>query len=112
MLHKIVPSNNACLNPASETCRQASPDAYTRHEAGHGPALIATRASAQAMLMPWLPAPNCSSSSGVTGWQCYLPWILYLLSALAVLLGLVLVLVVAVAIRSYLKKKADLKVGP
>jgi hypothetical protein len=64
------------------------------------------------MVLLGLPAPNCSSSAGITGWQCYLPWILYLLSALAVLLGLVLVLVVAAAIRSYLKKKANLKVDP
>ncbi len=112
MLQKIVPSNNACNVPGSGTRRQASPDAQTRNEASHGPALIGARASAPAMLILWLPAPNCSSSSGITGWQCYLPWILYLLSALAVFLGLVLVVVVALAIRSYLKKKAELKVGP
>ncbi len=54
--------------------------------------------------------PPCSADGA--NWQCYLPWILYILYALAFLLSLVLVVVVAMAIRSYLKKKADLKVGP
>ncbi len=111
MLSKIVGSDNACPIPGSGTCG-ASPDAPTGQEAGHGLNLIANLASAPAMLLLGLPAPNCGSSAGLAGWQCYLPWILYLLSALAVLLGLVLVLVVAAAIRSYLKKKANLKVDP
>ncbi len=78
-------------------------------KSGPQPTPLPSPASALAMLGIWLPTPACQSAGG---WPCYLSWILYLLSFLAILLGVILVLVVALAIRSYLKKKADLKVGP
>jgi uncharacterized membrane protein YkgB len=53
--------------------------------------------------------PDCSVTG--SGWSCYLPGILQFLVVVAVLLGLILIAVVAVAVRSYFKIKHDEKVG-
>ncbi len=47
--------------------------------------------------------PDCSASGG--GWSCYLPGILHVLSVIAIILGLILVMVIALAIKSYRKSK-------
>ena len=47
--------------------------------------------------------PDCSAAGG--GWNCYLPGIYRFLVVLAIILGLVLVAVIVVAVRSYFKIK-------
>jgi hypothetical protein len=58
--------------------------------------------------------PVCVATEN--GWQCYLPGILQFLEVIAMVLGAVLVLVVALAVKSYVKNKDDQKhnqkVGP
>jgi hypothetical protein len=53
--------------------------------------------------------PDCSANGG--GWSCYLPGILQFLVVIAIILGLILLAVIAVAVRSYFKIKDDEKVG-
>ncbi len=53
-------------------------------------------------------APDCGATGG--GWGCYLPGILHFLSVIAIVLGLILLAVVALAIKSYLRNKDDEKV--
>ncbi len=53
--------------------------------------------------------PDCRATGG--GWACTLPGILTLLWVMAIVLGLILVVVIGVAIRSYFKIKGDEKVG-
>jgi hypothetical protein len=53
--------------------------------------------------------PDCRATGG--GWSCYLPGILQFLVVIAIILGLVLTAVIAVAVRSYFKMKHDEKVG-
>jgi hypothetical protein len=53
--------------------------------------------------------PDCSATGG--GWSCYLPGIFRFLVVIAVILGLILVAVIFVAVKSYLKNKDDEKVG-
>jgi hypothetical protein len=52
--------------------------------------------------------PDCSATGG--GWSCYLPGILQFLVVIAIILGLILTAVIAVAVRSYFKIKQDGKV--
>lgn len=53
--------------------------------------------------------PDCGASGG--GISCYLPGILRVLYILAVLLGVVLLVVIALAVKSFRKPKDDEKVG-
>ena len=52
--------------------------------------------------------PDCRATGG--GWSCYLPGILKFLVVIAIILGLLLTAVIAVAVRSYFKIKQDGKV--
>ena len=52
--------------------------------------------------------PDCSVTG--SGWGCYLPGILKFLVVIAIILGLLLTAVIAVAVRSYFKIKQDGKV--
>jgi hypothetical protein len=49
--------------------------------------------------------PDCSVTGG--GWSCYLSGILRFLSVIAMILGVILAGVIALAVRSYLKNKAE-----
>jgi len=49
--------------------------------------------------------PDCRATGG--GWSCYLPGILRFLSVIAIILGVILAAVVALAVKSYLKNKAE-----
>ena len=53
-------------------------------------------------------APDCRATGG--GWSCYLPGILRFLVVIAILLGLILLAVIGIAVRSYFKIKDDGKV--
>jgi len=53
-------------------------------------------------------SPDCAASGG--GWACYLPGIHRFLLVIAIVLGLLLLGVVGVALKSYLKIKHDEKV--
>lgn len=61
-------------------------------------------ASASALAGP----PECKADGG--GWGCYLPGIHQFLVVIAIILGLILLGVIVVAVRSYLKIKQDGKV--
>jgi hypothetical protein len=52
---------------------------------------------------PLSSTPDCSATGG--GWGCYLSGILHFLSIIAIVLGIILVLVIALAVKSYLKTK-------
>jgi uncharacterized membrane protein len=52
--------------------------------------------------------PDCSATGG--GWSCYLPGIFQFLWVIAIILGLILLAVIAVAVRSYFRIKHDEKV--
>jgi len=54
-------------------------------------------------------APDCGATG--SGWGCYLPGILHFLVVIAIILGLILLAVIAVAVRSYFRIKHDEKVG-
>ena len=56
----------------------------------------------------FLSVPDCTAAGG--GWGCYLPGILRFLSVIAIILAVILVGVVALAVKSYLKTKDDEKV--
>jgi uncharacterized membrane protein YphA (DoxX/SURF4 family) len=49
--------------------------------------------------------PDCSATG--SDWSCYLPGILRFLSVIAIVLGVILAAVVALAVKSYLKNKAE-----
>ena len=49
--------------------------------------------------------PDCSATG--VGWSCTLPGILRFLSVIAIILGVILAAVVALAVKSYLKNKAE-----
>jgi uncharacterized membrane protein len=53
--------------------------------------------------------PDCGATGGGLG--CYLPGILQFLVVIAIVLGLILLAVIAVAVRSYFKIKHDEKIG-
>jgi hypothetical protein len=53
--------------------------------------------------------PDCAVTG--SGWGCYLPGILHFLVVIAIILGLILLGVIGVAVRSYFKIKHDEKVG-
>ena len=53
-------------------------------------------------------APDCRATGG--GWGCYLPGIFHFLLVIAILLGVILLAVVGVAVRSYFRIKHDEKV--
>jgi hypothetical protein len=55
------------------------------------------------------PTPDCVATGG--DWTCALPGILRFLVVIAILLGLILVAVIGVAVRSYFKIKHHEKVG-
>ncbi|MGA8939001.1 MAG: hypothetical protein WB439_07540 [Acidobacteriaceae bacterium] len=69
----------------------------------------AAAASRSAHASSLMLAPDCGVSGG--GYSCYLPGILRFLYALAIVLGVVLLVVVALAIKIYRKNKVDKKVG-
>jgi hypothetical protein len=52
--------------------------------------------------------PDCGATGA--GWGCYLPGILRFLVVIAILLGLILLAVIGIAVRSYFKIKDDGKV--
>jgi hypothetical protein len=52
--------------------------------------------------------PDCRSIGA--GWACYLPGIFQFLWVIAIILGLILLAVIAVAVRSYFRIKHDEKV--
>jgi uncharacterized membrane protein len=52
--------------------------------------------------------PDCSATGG--GWACYLPGIFQFLWVIAIILGLILLAVIAVAVRSYFRIKHEEKV--
>jgi hypothetical protein len=54
-------------------------------------------------------SPDCGVTGG--GWACYLPGIHRFLVVIAIVLGLLLVAVIGVAVKSYFKIKHDEKVG-
>ena len=54
-------------------------------------------------------ASDCAATGG--GWGCYLPGIFHFLLVIAIILGLILLAVIGVAVRSYFKIKHDEKVG-
>jgi hypothetical protein len=54
-----------------------------------------------------LSTPDCSATGG--GWGCYLSGILHFLSVIAIVLGIILVVVIAFAIKIYLKTKDNEK---
>ena len=51
--------------------------------------------------------PDCTAAGG--GWGCYLPGILRFLSVIATILAVILVGVIALAVKSYLKRKMTRK---
>lgn len=56
-------------------------------------------------------APDCAVTVTGGGWGCYLPGIFQFLLVIAVILGLILLAVIGIAVRSYFKIKHDEKVG-
>jgi hypothetical protein len=86
----------------------------TRTQPGKGLSLllavaVAASASRFAHAATLTSVPDCSATGG--GLECYLPGILHFLSVIAIVLGVILLVVVALAIKSYLKNKDDEKVG-
>jgi hypothetical protein len=65
-------------------------------------------AQAATLSATFLSVPDCSATGG--GWACYLPGILRFLSVIAIVLGVILVGVVVLAIKSYLKTKDNEKI--
>jgi hypothetical protein len=70
-----------------------------------GFAATASRSMQAAMLFS---VPDCTAAGG--GWGCYLPGILRFLSVIAIILAVILVGVIALAVKSYLKTKDDEKI--
>jgi hypothetical protein len=64
-------------------------------------------AQAATLSATFLSVPDCSATGG--GWACYLPGILRFLSVIAIILAVILVGVIALVIRSYLRMKNDQK---
>lgn len=69
----------------------------------------AAAASRSARASSLILAPDCSVLGGE--YSCYLPGILRFLYVLAIVLGVVLLVVVVLAVKSYRKNKEDEKVG-
>jgi hypothetical protein len=69
---------------------------------------FAASASSLARAAALSSVPDCSATGG--GWACYLPGILRFLSVIAIILAVILVGVVVLAIKSYLKTKDNEKI--